>query len=243
MKKFKLQKIVPFVLISSMLLTGCSKKSECNLPTRHVHVYNKNLTETVSIYTYYDDERLQRAGYTWQPEYLEINKTDEEIYRLLNSRNLFNGYNNWNYLYYEMSQKHDYLKFYYEYDTIETHTTINSDGEVETYTETVHHDGWHTNPYDSDNTGKTRLYHHVYYGYRVLYRNGKYVLDRSPYVDDVREILEEYPYVCEDGYDETYETFRFKRQELPYLRPEDFNCFNQPDLDNPNPTLGFTLKK
>lgn len=243
MKKCKLQRVVPFLLISSMLLTGCGKKSDCNLPTRHVHVYYKNITGTVTIYTYYDDEHLERNGYTWQPEMLEITKTDEDMYKLLNSKNLFDGYNNFNYLYYEMANNHDYLKFYYEYETTETYTTTDSKGNVEVHTRTVHHDGWHTNPNDSDNTGKTRVYHHKYYGYRVLYQDGKFVLDRSPLVDDVREILEEYPYVCEKGYEEVYETFKFSRSELPYLSPDDFTCFDHPNLDNTSPTLNQGYSK
>ena len=243
MKKFKLQKIVPFVLISSMLLTGCGKKSECDYPTRHVHLYTKSFNNGVIISTYYDDESLERNGFQWNEDFLEITKTDEALYKVLNSHNLFVGEDNFDYLYREMASNHDYLKFYYEYETVETYTETDSKGNVTVHTRTVTHSGWHDNPRDSDNTGKTRLYHHKYYGYRVIYKDGKFELERSRLVDDVREILQDYPYVCEKGYDEVYEQFKFSRSELPYLSVDDFETFGHPDLSNTTPYLDGGLKR
>ena len=243
MKKYKLQKIVPYLLISSMLLTGCGKKSECENPTRHVHLYTKEFNNGIVISTYFDDESLERSGYQWQNDIIEITKTDEELYHVLNSHNLFNGIDNWEYLYRLMASQHDYLKFYYEYDTVETYTETDSKGNTTVHTRTVHHDGWHTNPNDSDNTGKTRLYHHRFYAYRVLYRDGHFVLDRSPLVDDIREVLEDYPYVCENAVEEVYETFKFARHDLPYLRAEDFDTFAHPNLSNTTPYLNPTLTR
>ena len=60
------------------------------------------------------------------------------------------------------------------------------------YTET--HDGWTDNPDYAHNTGKVRLYHHRYFGYKVLREDNKFKLERSPAVDDVRTIISEYPY-------------------------------------------------
>ena len=243
MKKFKLQKVVPFVLISSMLLTGCGKKSECDYPTRHVHEYTKNFNNGITISRYIDSEYENVSGYNWTDNIMEITKTDEELYKLLQSRGLFNARDNWDYLYYEMSHVHDYLEFYYEYDTTETYTETDSKGNVTVHTRTVHHDGWHTNAKDSDNTGKTRLYHHRFYAYRVNYVDGKFVLEQSPAVDDIREVLDEYPYVCEEGITKVYETFKFARRELPYLSPSDFTTFDHPDLSNTTPYLEPVLTR
>jgi len=243
MKKFKLQRVAPFLLATSILLTGCGKKSECDLPNRHVHLYTKNITNNITINAYFDDEHLTRGGYNWTDNTMDITKVDEQIYNLMTNNGLFNGLDNWEYLYYEMANNHDYLEFYYEYETTETYTTTDDKGNVEVHTRTVHHDGWHTNANDSDNTGKTRLYHHRYYGYRIVEENGKFKLERSPLVDDIREIINDYPYFSEKGYDEVYETFKFSRHELPYLNPEDFECFNHPDLTNTTPTLGKSLTK
>lgn len=185
-----------------------------------------------------DDEHLNSSGYQWNEEYIEINKVDESVYKLFKSNKLFEGTNNWDYLYNLMASQKDYLKFYYEYTTTETYTTTDSDGNQTTHTRTEHHDGWHTNPYDSDNTGKTRLYHHKFYGYRVIYESDKFKLERSPYVDDIREIINEYPYFSENCVIEVYETFYFNKYELRYLSPEDFDVFDGPDLENPNLDIG-----
>ncbi len=238
MKRFKLQRIVPYVLISTMLLTGCGKKSDCNLPTRHVHLYTKDINNEISISTYFDDERLERSGFNWTEDYMEITKTDEAFYKLLNSKNLFNAKDNWDYLYRVMASHHDYLMFYYEYETTEVYTETDSKGNVTMHTRTVTHSGWTSNSKDSDNTGKTRLYHHRYYGYRINFVNGKYVLERSPLVDDIREVINDYPYVGEENCEEVYESYKFQRRELPYLSPTDFNAFDHPDLSNTTPSLG-----
>lgn len=254
MKKYKLHRLAPYIMISSLFLSGCGKKSECDLPNRHVHLYKGIVNDDIEIKGYFDDEVLEK-GYksllAWQPDYMEITGKDAEFYEEVTDRHLFVGLENWDYLYYEMSHNRDYLEFYYEYYTTETYTTTDSDGHTTTHTRQVHHDGWHTNPNDSDNTGYTRLNHYRYYGYRVLYKNGEFVLDRSPSVDDVREILDEYPYVLLDKYPTLAEDgsvlerkyFRYSRYQLPSLRPAQFNCFEHPDLTNKTPYLNKGLSK
>lgn len=222
--------IVSYALAASLMLSGCGEKSECDIPTRHVHRYTKEITEDISIEKYIDNEHLKVKGYNWTDNYFEITSEDEKLYHIIDD--LFDGVSNWNYLYYVMSCQKDYLKFYYEYDTIETYTTTDSDGKVTTHTRTVHHDGWTTNPNRSDNTGKTRLYHHKFYGYRVIYNNGIYKLEKSPLVDDIREIIFEYPYFSEKCVSLVYEQFKFKRSELKNLSVDDFDTFNHPDLTN-----------
>lgn len=238
MRRFTLKRMLPYALAASVVLSGCGEKSECNIPASHVHKYTKQVTDDITIERYMENEHLGYAGYNWTEEYIEINKVDEEIYKLLNKYSLFEGVNNWDYLYNRMANNHDYLMFYYEYYTTETYTTTDSDGKTTTHTRTVHHDGWHSNPNDSDNTGKTRLYHHRYYGYRIIFENGKFKVEKSPEVDDIREIINEYPYFSEDCDTVVYETFKFNRRELKYLSPEDFDTFVNPDLDNTSLELG-----
>ena len=243
MKKFELQKIVPYLLISSMLLTGCGKKVDCNYPNRHVHLYTKYPGSRIAISTYFDSEDESLHGFARQEDHMDITKTDEEFYKIITRNGLFVGEDYFNYLYQLMASKHDYLKFYYEYETTEVYTETDSKGNTTMHTRTVTHSGWHDNPNDSDNTGKTRLYHHRYYGYRITCIDGKFQLERSPLVDDVRQILGEYPYVCENCVEEVYEQFKFSRSELRYLDPNEFDTFAQPDLGNSTPYLGATKVK
>ena len=243
MKNLVLRKLTPLALATALVLSGCSKKSECEIPSRHIHRYTKQITGNIEIERYIDSESLTVSGYNWNQDYIEMTKEDEALYKLLNSKGLMEADENWDYLYYKMANNHDYLKFYYEYDTVETYTETDSEGNVEVHTRTVHHDGWHTNPNDSDNTGKTRLYHHRYYAYRVVYKNGKFVLEKSPEVDDIREVLADYPYVSESCVTEVYEQFKFNRRELKYLNPEDFDTFNHPDLSNTSMNINPVKQK
>ena len=234
--KLKTQ-VMSGLLASSILLSGCGKKSDCEIPSRHVHRYTKPITQEIVLEEYIDSEKLEYHGFNWNNDYIEINKHDEELYKLLNKELLFNGSNNWDYLYNRMANNHDYLMFYYEYYTVETYTTTDSKGNIEIHTRNVRHDGWHSNPHDSDNTGDVRLYHHQYYGYRVLNVDGKYILERSPFVDDIRDVIDEYPYFGERCVHEIYQHYKYPVRELGYLRPEDFDVFNHPNLDVKTLTL------
>lgn len=224
------KKILPYALVAAMAFSGCGKKSECEIPTRHVHKYVKQVTDDISIEKYLDDEHLNSFGYQWSEDYIEITKDDEKVYKAI--KGLFEGVNNWEYLYNEMATHHDYLEFYYHYTTLETYTTKDSNGNTSVHTRTVHHSGWTKNPNYLHNTGETRLYHHRYYGYRIVYKNGKFKLERSDAVDDIREIIDEYPYFSEDCVTTVYKEFEYDESMLRYLSPDDYDVFTQPDLEN-----------
>lgn len=229
MDKKKLKRTIAGVL-AALSLTGCGKKSDCEIPTRHVHKYTKEITSDISIDRYVDDEHLNNHGYNWTEDYLEITQNDEEYYKLLAKKQLFVGEDNWDYLYNLMASQHDYLMFYYEYYTTETYTTTDDKGNVTIHTRQVHHDGWHGKASDSDNTGLTRLYHHRYYGYRIINDGDKLRLEESPAVDDIRDIIFDYPYFSDQPIIEVYEQYKFKRKELPELSVDDFDVFTGPDL-------------
>ena len=83
MEKNISRQIIPYILTLSMILSGCGEKSECELPSRHVHKYTKQISDDISIERYMDDERLKVYGYNWNQEYIEINKHDEERIKIL----------------------------------------------------------------------------------------------------------------------------------------------------------------
>lgn len=244
MIKHRLTRILPFTLAGVMLLNACSEKSDCVIPTRHVHKYTKQVTDDIGIETYLDNENLQAHGYNWNENYIEINKVDEAIYKLLNSKLLFEGSTNWDYLFNYMASFHDYLKYYYYYETKRLVEEKDSEGNViSSHYVTDKHDGWTTNPYDANNTGKVRLYHHRFFGYRIVCENGKFRLDISNNVDDIRDVIREYPYFGEDCVASVYETFYFSKYDLYSLTPEDFDVFVGPNLDNPNLELGMLRER
>ena len=238
MSKINLLKIAPFALAAGMTISGCGEKSECELPIRHVHKYVKQVEDDITIEKYLDDERLSISGYQWTDDYIETTKDDEKVFKLIEKKKVFEGIENWNYLYNKMLHNHDYLEFYYRYTTIQTYTTTDSKGRARVRTRTVVHRGWHTNPNSSRNTGDVRLCHHRYTGYKIINKKGKFKLEESPAVDDIREIIYEYPYFKEDCEQiVTSDTYEYTKSELPYLTPEDFKVFNQPDLDNTELTI------
>ena len=60
-----------------MLLTGCGKKSECDYPTRHVHLYTKSFNSEISKeYNYH------------------LNISSELLYYLPTNPKIFKGNNN-----------------------------------------------------------------------------------------------------------------------------------------------------
>lgn len=219
------------VLALGVPLVGCAEKVECEIPEAHIHKYVGELSNGIRIQTYHLGEYASWNGYQRQDEYIKITKDDERAYDRLNGR--FVGVDNWDYLYFQMAHHHDYLMFYWYREEKETKIIENEDGSTETTEVIEEYDGWTDNPYHPDNTGDVKLYHHMYYGYKLVYKDGKYKLEESPLVNDIREIIFEYPYFSEDCVTTVYKEFRFNEYILGSLSPDDdFNPYRQPDLSN-----------
>lgn len=212
------------------MLSGCAKKSECPETQPHAHRY---VNPKTGVFTYISNfEYLQHDGYEWQEDYFLLNKDDVAFY--IEKKDLFYGPKNWKYLYSRMASKSDYLEFYYEYTTDDYVSQTDEDGNECGYWTTTTHTGWSRDPYDSDNTGRVRLCHNRFYGFRLVYKNGKYKREQSPLVDDIRDIIDEYPYFDLKGSEIVSKEFQFKRRDLPSLKVSDFNTFRAPNLANPD---------
>lgn len=232
MEKLNLKKILSVVVALGIPITmsGCSSKETCDIPVRHVHLYKRSFSDSIIVNKYLDSEMTVYHGYERTPEYIEITKDDESFYKTISG--LYNGEKNWPYLFSLMKSKKDFLEFYYEYLTVETYTTIDSDGKTKVHTRMKRHGDWHTDPYDDDNTGKVRVGHYKYHGYNVIKKDGKYTRIQSTSVDDVRDIIYDYPYYEDDPTDLVYSYHDCKKSDLPKLTPEDFeNDFDHPRLD------------
>ena len=59
MDRQKKNRLISSLILGSVLLTGCGEKSECELPTRHVHKYIKSLSNGNAITKYLDSEDLE----------------------------------------------------------------------------------------------------------------------------------------------------------------------------------------
>jgi len=214
------------LMTTPLILNGCVLQSECNVIPKHVHKYiNKD-----GLVTYMNSENFSNSNFYWQNEYIEITNDDELFYNA--KRSSFYGPDNWNYLYNKMASRKDYLEFYYEYTTDDYISQIDEDGNDYGYWTTTTHSGWTKDPKDSDNTGLTHLCHHKYFGYRFVYKDGSFHKEQSPLVDDIRDIINDYPYFDEDCVKIVHKDFNFNRRDLPNLKTTDFDVYNQPDLSN-----------
>ncbi len=234
------KKVLPLVIIP-FILTGCGQKSDCEIPSRHIHKFVSNN----GIVKYLDSEQKQYGNYNWQKDYLEITNDDALFFKT--KGNLFEGDDNWKYLYNVMkSNSKDYLTFHYHYTTTSTYTTTDSKGHTHTHTRTNHHSGWSEDPTHRGVDGDVRINHHKFYGYRIVKKNGEYIKEQSPIVDDFRDIINDYPFFFEYKPDNTidslfddencvvivYHEYEFDRNVLTRLKVTDFNDFTGPNLTN-----------
>ena len=49
--------------LASLTLISCGEKSDCEIPTRHVHRYTREITEDITIERYIDNEHLTVGKY------------------------------------------------------------------------------------------------------------------------------------------------------------------------------------
>ena len=226
--KPKVRKIYPKVLTLlaiPFILSGCARNVECNVPERHVHKYvGSNNKGTVT--NYFDSEgEYIRVGYTdgdfqtfyyyRKDDYIDISKDDERFYEI-KGYYLFDGRENWDYLYNVMATKKDFLEYQYQYD-----------------------DGlggwnrsWTTNKKKNNLTGKVRVCHYQFCGHKLEYKDGRWINTRSPFVDDIRQIIDEYPYFELDCYKVAKKEYTFDKKQVKDIKIEDINEFNHPDLEN-----------
>ena len=229
MNKPKIRKIylkVLSLLTIPFILSGCDN-SDCKIESSHVHKYvGSNKRGTVINYIYseqpnisqwYEDGSSKYFDYKKQDEYFELTKEDEQFYKEKGSI-LFKGEDNWDYLFTLMGAKKDHLEYYYKYD----------DGLG----------GWSHSwkkekPSKNYFAEKIRVYHYRFCGHKLTYQDGKWIDERSPFVDDIREIIDEYPYFQLDCYMQVYKDYKVDKKNLDNIKLEDYDEFTGPDLDNP----------
>jgi len=239
----KVYKRILALLICPFILSGCDDYySKCDIKEMHAHKYvgvpsqyfdARTPLSNFPVTTYLVDEQLENCFsynvevfgnseryfytnifYKWQEESFELTEEDLEFYKV--KKELFKGDENWDYLF-EFMQKHpDYLEFHYHYD----------DGESTS-------DSWYSNR-SYANADNVRVRHYKYFGYRIVKKDGKFVRERSPLVDDIRDIIDEYPYFCPDCYKSVYKEYKFKYSEIKNVKLQDIDEFPQPDLSNPS---------
>ena len=228
MKTKSVSKRVLALLCLSFILTGCTKESECNIKDKHLHLYTKK-KYGATIQTYLDSEYLEYNGYNWTDETISLTKNDDDKFYEA-KQDLFYGPDNWEYLYKFMTSKSDRLEFYYYYTEDGVISMVDTDGNITDMPYTDTYSGWTTDPRYRGVTGEVRVVHNRFTGNRFVYKDGEYKRERSYAVDDIRDIIDKYPYFEEDGSVEIYDKYNFDSAKLPYLKLEDLDSFKGPDF-------------
>lgn len=215
------------LLACPFILTSCSEQANCKIPEKHVHKYigtcDKGTvttyvnSEDIKIPTSYQDGLYKTMLYERQEESFPITDEDEKFYIIKNNM-LFKGEDNWDYLYNVMASKHDRIEYRYRYEDIfeYAYKWIPSNQERRDY------------------TGDVRVYHYRFCGHRIIYKDGKWVDERSPFVDDIREIIDEYPYFQLDCYTVVHKDYKVDKNKIKETKLEDVDDFIAPDLENKN---------
>ena len=239
-----LKRILPTMLITTLLLTACNKNKEvCNNHDPHLHLYQKEAAYSTTLNAYYNSEEDEYLGFTKTDDTKPMDEYDQAFYAAIGDTPLFEGIYHWNYLYSLMYRHQDYIRFEnksYENVEIEVYDKEGNRGTKHVLIPTTTYKEKH---YAPDNTGVVRIYHHLFYGYKVEEIDGQLQLIKSPLVDDIREILEEYPYYTENCFEVVTKDIEFTPSTLGFLSADSFTCFNHPDLENKSMYLDKALKK
>ena len=229
-----LRKVLPTLLFTSIILSGCTNvkaaTSNCDISEPHVHTYTKVMDNGHMVKTDMASEALVKNGYNWTENCYAVSPEEAAIYQFMALNKVFLGRENWDYLFAQMAHSHDYMEYYYEYYTPDT---IEKEGYMgEKYIAHINrkHCGWTKNSHSDFLTGRTRIYHHQFYGYKIVKENGRFYLEKSPLVDDIREILDAYPFYSEYCVETVYAEIDLSKSEMARLTPNDFTIFDHPNL-------------
>ncbi len=215
------------LLAAPIILTGCGKQEDCDIKAKHVHKFIQD-TEKGRIVTLIDSHESNYHNFHWTNGYVEIKDDYDNFYKTKDT--LFRGDENWDYLYNLMSDNKDYIEYHYDYHKRRVVTT--SSAQTLTYPVQQRHAGWTTDSTHEGLDGKVKLHHYQYYGYKIYYKDGKYIKEKSPLVDDIRDIINEYPYFSIDCFEIIEKEYEFDKDNVSKVTINDINEYQTPDLNN-----------
>lgn len=182
---------VGIITTSTFLIKNYLRKSDCNLPYSHLHVYEYKYGD---IETVFHSERINLHGFKWTDRVESYGEDDLDRINYMEDKRLVSVYRNMDYLVDYMENNLDYEEYEYSYHRREL-AYYKSDG-VPVYHYVTRYD--YTKDINHDNlTGDARTVHTKYYLYNIEKdSNGKYNMKKSELVDDITdsELVEYYPY-------------------------------------------------
>ena len=186
--------------------------SDCNERGYHLHKYEKD-----GLVRYFPKEKLKYRGYKWTKDFVYVNRDDEELVDFELRKGLIKISDNIDYLTSERENNNDFVQYEYSYTKNEVTYTYQNNGKSSSptphfSTRTVY--DWAEKPdEDCDLTGYARTGHHMYVACKVERNNrGKLVLVKSPEVENLLDIKDEYPYIQEDHTVIKYEEYKMENE-------------------------------
>lgn len=193
------KRLAALALLVSLGVTGCAKKSNCDVKEYHLHRYEKE-----GVVRYIDSEKLTFEGYNWTDVIEYTDKEDKKLHEFETKKDLLRIEDNVDYIKEQQEKHEDYIEYRYAYTYLLPIPHIISTGKSTitffTYIPTTHY-SWTADPNHPRLTGEERLCHYVYNGYKIEKdEHGKYVLIPSEDVEDVLTVKDEFPYMKEKFY-------------------------------------------
>lgn len=168
--------------ISLMSLTGCTKKMDCDIEAEHAHIY----TSDENFLSYGTKEYEHIGDLYWTEEIVPV--TDEIEY--MEDKDLLKIEENIGALEQDTKNDFPYIEYEYKYTT----TTFVSTGKTVIPITTTHRN-FTTDENHSRLTGRIRNVEYKYQAYKITTnKKGKKKLVKSDLVDNIEDIMDEYPY-------------------------------------------------
>lgn len=168
--------------LAATCITGCSnsKLAKCEIPNMHAHVY----VNDEGYIRYVESELLEYENYKRSYNYREITKEESKLYRFLDLKDLFRIDENIDLVLAQQEQNQPFTVYEY-YSPVQIITPSG----LTNY-------NWTNDPEYDNLTGKEKEVHYIYQAFNLKKdRRGSYSLNPSPLVEDITEVMEEYPYI------------------------------------------------
>lgn len=191
--------------------------SDCEIKEAHLHKYVKN-----GFVRYFPKEKLYYRGYEWTDEIRPIDYENGELTKFELKHGLIRMSDNYEYLRKQHAINKDFIEYEYEYEEEFTTYIIVGSGKNEImipqyHTRTCY--DWTKNPNHSNLTGEYRIGHYMYEAYKIEGKDDKNfnynkrgILVKSPKVDDIMTLKDEYEYIKEN-YTSIHYTYYEKEEE------------------------------
>ncbi len=173
------------VLVTTLFVTslgGCSSDNKCFVNDKHAHMY----VSDDGLIRYVMSEKNNVDGYNKSYNYRVISQDESSLYEFIGKKELLRIDENMDII----SAQQDLNKPFtiYEY----TYRSFSRVGSSVCY-------AWTNDPEQDDLTGEEKEVHFIYQAFSIdKDENGNYVLIPSPLVEDITEVMTDFPYIMAD---------------------------------------------